>query len=84
MRGIGPNCIGAFDGRPRLDTFFQTQDRMVRPKVGSVAVLTQSRAVGAACLAQAADADLCVSRFVSYGNRVDVDEADLLAYLAEA
>jgi len=81
VRVIGPNCIGVFDGHTRLDTFFQIQQRMVRPRPGSVAMITQSGAVGIPFLELAAD--LGFSRFVSYGNRADVDEADLLTYLAD-
>ena len=81
VRVIGPNCIGVFDGQTRLDCTFQVHERMVRPKRGHIAMLTQSGTIGAGFLE--AMADLGVSRFVSYGNRVDVDEADLLAYLAD-
>lgn len=80
VRVIGPNCIGVFDGQTRLDTFFQVHERMVRPKSGRIAMITQSGTVGAAFLEHAAD--IGISKFVSYGNRTDVDEADLLAYLA--
>ena len=81
VRVVGPNCIGVFDGHSRLDTFFQIQPRMLRPKPGRVAVLTQSGTVGIALLEHLAG--LGMSKFVSYGNRADVDEADLLAYLAD-
>lgn len=81
VRVVGPNCIGVFDGGTRLDTFFQVQERMVRPKAGPIAVLTQSGTIGAAFLEDAVATG--VSKFVSYGNRTDVDEADLLAYLAD-
>lgn len=80
VRIIGPNCIGVFDGHSRLDTFFQVHERMLRPPYGSVAMITQSGTVGCAFLEAAG---FGVSKFVSYGNRVDVDEADLLAYLAD-
>jgi len=80
VRVIGPNCIGVFDGKSRLDTFFQVRARMLRPPAGKVAMITQSGTVGCAFLEEAT---FGVSKFVSYGNRVDVDEADLLAYLAQ-
>lgn len=80
VRVIGPNCIGIFDGHTRLDTFFQVHERMLRPPRGTVAMITQSGTVGCAFLEAAG---FGVSKFVSYGNRVDVDEGDLLAYLAE-
>lgn len=81
VRIVGCNCIGVFDGKTRLDTFFQVYERMVRPSLGPVAILTQSGTVGAALLE--AIEDLGISKFVSYGNRIDVDEADLLEYLAQ-
>jgi 3-hydroxypropionyl-CoA synthetase (ADP-forming) len=80
VRIVGCNCLGVFDGDSRLDTFFQTHERMRRPRKGPVAMMSQSGTVGLAFL-EAAD-DVGVSKFVSYGNRIDVDEADLLDYLA--
>jgi 3-hydroxypropionyl-CoA synthetase (ADP-forming) len=81
VRIIGPNCIGVFDGHSRMDTFFQVQERLLRPVAGRIAMITQSGTVGCIFLEQAAG--LGVSKFVSYGNRTDVDEADLLGYLAD-
>jgi 3-hydroxypropionyl-CoA synthetase (ADP-forming) len=37
IRIIGPNCISVLDGHSRLDTFFQSHERMLRPRPGSVA-----------------------------------------------
>jgi len=79
LRIIGPNCIGIFNGETRLDTFFQPHERMERPPQGKIAILTQSGTVGVALLEKASG--LGVSKFVSYGNRLDVDEGDLIAYL---
>ena len=81
VRIVGPNCIGVFNGHNRLDTFFQPGDRMARPPAGGLAMLTQSGTVGVAVLEQAGSVGM--SKFVSYGNRIDVDEADLLSYLAD-
>ncbi len=81
LRVIGPNCLGIFDGLTRLDTFFQTHERMLRPAAGRVALLVQSGTVGIVFMERVAE--LGVSRVVSYGNRVDVDESDLVAYLAD-
>jgi 3-hydroxypropionyl-CoA synthetase (ADP-forming) len=80
VRIIGPNCIGVFSSGARLDTFFQVHERMDRPRNGVISMLTQSGTVGAAFLE--AMWDVGISKFVSYGNRMDVDEADLLAYWA--
>ncbi len=81
LRIVGCNCIGVFDTETKLDTLFQVHEQMIRPKKGPVAILVQSGTVGAA-LAEVL-ADVGVSKFVSYGNRIDVDESDLVAYLAE-
>lgn len=79
VRVVGCNCIGVFDGRSRLDTFFHTAERLTRPEYGPVSMITQSGTVGCAFLE--AMVGTGVSRFVSYGNRIDVDEADLLSFL---
>jgi len=80
VRIIGPNCIGSFDGNNRFDSFFYPRGRLKRPGGGPVSFITQSGTWGCAFLENAADTG--VSKMVSYGNRVDVDEGDLIAYLA--
>lgn len=81
VRVVGPNCIGVFDGRTRLDTFFQPRERMIRPPAGPVAMMSQSGTVGIAFMEDMAACGM--SSFVSYGNRADVDEADLLTHWAD-
>src|SRR6188472_4494092 len=81
VRIIGPNCIGIFNGENRLDCAFQGHLRMIRPKQGNVAFLSQSGTVGIAFM-ETADA-FGLSKMISYGNRSDVDEADMIQYLAE-
>lgn len=81
MRIIGPNCIGVFDGVSRFDTFFQPSERMSRPKAGPLSIISQSGTYGIAFLEAAIDDGIGVSKMVSYGNKADVDEADLIRYL---
>ncbi|MEM3905874.1 MAG: acetate--CoA ligase family protein, partial [Nitrososphaerota archaeon] len=81
MRIIGPNCIGVFDGKSRFDTFFQSHERMVRPPHGPLSFITQSGTYGVAFLEEAAEDGVGVSKMVSFGNKADVDEADLVRYL---
>lgn len=81
IRIIGPNCIGMFNGANRLDCAFQGHARMLRPKNGGVAFLSQSGTVGIAFM-ESADA-FGMSKMISYGNRSDVDEADMIWYLSE-
>ncbi|MEM2926948.1 MAG: acetate--CoA ligase family protein [Candidatus Bathyarchaeia archaeon] len=81
IRLIGPNCMGILNPKARLDVLFQPPERMLRPKPGGIALLTQSGTIGCAFLEWAAMEGLGVSKFVSYGNRADLDEADLIRYL---
>jgi len=80
IRIIGPNCIGMFNAANRLDCAFQGQERMVRAKLGNVALLSQSGTMGISFLETADSFGL--SKMISYGNRSDVDEADMIWYLA--
>jgi 3-hydroxypropionyl-CoA synthetase (ADP-forming) len=81
IRIIGPNCIGVFNGANRLDCAFQGHARMVRPKNGKVSFLSQSGTVGIAFM-ETSDT-FGTSKMISYGNRSDVDEADMIWYLAQ-
>ncbi|MBS3773398.1 MAG: CoA-binding protein [Candidatus Thermoplasmatota archaeon] len=78
IRIIGPNCIGVYNGATGFNTFFQRD--MELPGQGPVAVLTQSGTVGIGLLETCSD--IGISKFVSYGNAADVDERELLSYLA--
>ena len=80
IRVIGPNCIGMFNAANRLDCAFQGQERMVRSKLGHVAFFSQSGTMGISMLESA---DLFgLSKMISFGNRSDVDEADMIWYAA--
>ncbi len=80
IRIIGPNCIGMFNAANRLDCAFQGQARMIRARLGPVALLSQSGTMGISFLESADTFGL--SKMISYGNRSDVDEADMIWYLA--
>ncbi len=81
IRIIGPNCIGMFNGANRLDCAFQGHERMLRPKNGNVAFLSQSGTIGIAFMEHSYPFGM--SKMISYGNRSDVDEADMIWYLSE-
>lgn len=81
VRIIGPNCIGMFNADNRLDCAFQGHERMLRPQRGEVAFLSQSGTVGIAFM-ETSDS-FGMSKMISYGNRSDVDEADMIWYLGE-
>lgn len=83
MRIVGPNCLGIFDPSTGVDMIFLPRYKLERPKEGGIAFITQSGAVGSVVLDWMARKGYRISKFISYGNAVDVDEADLLKYLAK-
>ena len=78
IRIIGPNCAGIMNTESNLFASIE-----VRALPGSTAFITQSGALGGAVLMMAEELDFGFSKFVSYGNRCDVDEADLIKYLED-
>lgn len=79
MRAIGPNCLGAMVPSAKLNASFAAS----MPLPGRVALVSQSGALCTAMLDWAAEQALGFSHFISVGNMLDVDIADLLDYLAE-
>lgn len=90
LRVIGPNCLGIYDAYTGMDTLFLPEHKFLsdgrevvatpRPRRGSVSFLTQSGAFGAAALDYMAGHAMGIRGFVSYGNRCDVTEDELLGY----
>ena len=75
-RLIGPNCLGISVARSRLNATFAPR---AFPE-GSIALASQSGAVGLVLLEQANERGLGFSSFVSVGNKADVSSNDLLEY----
>jgi acyl-CoA synthetase (NDP forming) len=53
----------------------------MRPKKGKISFISQSGALGSAILDWAGSKDYGINKFISYGNAMSVDEADLLEFL---
>jgi acetyl coenzyme A synthetase (ADP forming)-like protein len=83
MRALGPNCMGIFDTIGHVDTLFLPRYRMRRPKKGAISFVTQSGAFGLATIDWAAMWNIGIGKFISFGNKVDVNEIDCLRYLAD-
>ena len=83
MRFLGPNCMGVIsrlDGGGWLNgSYFWDVD--LAP--GGVTMLSQSGAFGGMCLAEMSRRGLGVCRFASLGNAADVDETQVLRWLAQ-
>jgi len=81
IRLIGPNCLGVINPLPavRLNASFSAR----MPAAGNISFISQSGALCTAVLDFAADREFGFSKFISIGNKADVDELDLLRYLHE-
>lgn len=81
VRVVGPNCLGVINPQPSvcLNASFSTH----MPKPGNISFISQSGALCTAVLDFAADRDFGFSKFISIGNKADVDELDILRYLHE-
>ncbi len=80
---IGPNCMGIYDSFTRLDTFFITEDRIKRPGRGALSIISQSGSFALTVMDELAAEGVGVAKIISYGNKVDVNEADCLDFLAD-
>jgi len=78
---IGPNCLGVINNsdKVRMNASFATK----MPKAGNIAFISQSGALCTAVLDYAEGRNIGFSKFVSFGNKADVNEIDLLRYLKD-
>lgn len=78
IRLIGPNCLGVINPSPdvRLNASFSTH----MPQKGNVSFISQSGALCTSVLDFAQSRGFGFSKFISIGNKADVDELDLLRY----
>ncbi|MFN2166356.1 MAG: CoA-binding protein, partial [Anaerolineae bacterium] len=74
MRLLGPNSLGLIDTTCQLNASFAAG----MPRPGTIAFLSQSGALCTAILDMALADNMGFSRFVSLGNKADVDEVDLI------
>ena len=81
MRLIGPNVLGLINNYNNFDTLFIPLYRLKRPRKGNISFVTQSGAFGSSVLDLISAEGYGLSKFVSYGNCLDVDESDFLDYL---
>jgi acetyltransferase len=81
IRFLGPNGIGVVNLKNGLVVPFpRLKDVFAR---GRVSILSQSGGVGLSFLNVLASENLGLSKFASLGNKLDVDECDLLEYLVD-
>lgn len=81
MKLIGPNCIGVVNMHANLNATFASP--MVWFPKGNVSLVSQSGGMGNSILNELMDEQVGLCKFVSIGNRANVDFADMVEYLAE-
>ncbi len=81
MKLIGPNCIGVVNKQARLNATFASP--LAWFPEGNVSVVSQSGGMGNSILNEIMDEQMGISKFVSIGNRANVEFADMVEYLAE-
>ncbi|MEZ5787485.1 MAG: bifunctional acetate--CoA ligase family protein/GNAT family N-acetyltransferase [Xanthobacteraceae bacterium] len=78
LRLLGPNCLGLFVPSIRLNASFSVH----QPKIGDLALISQSGGVAAGLVEWAAGRSIGFSGIASIGDAVDIDFGDLLDYFA--
>lgn len=81
IRLVGPNCLGVINPSSKVSLNASFSSRM--PEAGNISFISQSGALCTAVLDFAADKGFGFSKFISIGNKADVDELDLLRYYHE-
>ncbi|MEW6615611.1 MAG: CoA-binding protein [Thermodesulfobacteriota bacterium] len=80
VRLIGPNCVGVINTEIGLCLPFQPVPPL---KIGPVSVLSQSGGVANGYLMLLFGENIGVNKWVSMGNKLDLEETDFLSYLIE-
>jgi acetyltransferase len=78
MRILGPNIIGIYSASVSMNATFGPGDI----PAGNVAIVTQSGALGVAMIGKTRVENIGLSTIVSIGNKADIDEVEILNYLA--
>ncbi|MCE7734595.1 MAG: CoA-binding protein [Candidatus Heimdallarchaeota archaeon] len=80
MRLIGPNCMGILQGHaPYLNATFSPRT----PIKGKIGFISQSGALGVIVIDYATELGLGFSKFVSLGNKADVNGTDMIRNLGD-
>ena len=80
MRVIGPNCVGVINTENRFASVELIEEALTP---GAVSVIAQSGVFGNILLDHLPQHGLFISKAVTLGNRLDVDESELLEYFDE-
>ncbi|WP_196605662.1 acetate--CoA ligase family protein [Pectinatus haikarae] len=76
MRFVGPNCAGVVNTHSNLLATLET-----RPPKGNIAIISQSGAVGGILMSMAKAQKIGISKFVSFGNGLDLNMMEFLEWM---
>lgn len=79
-RIVGPNTVGIYVPRTGVNTALVVPERSGFPGDGDIAFITQSGALGLLTMDSVSLYDVGFSAFVNLGNRIDVNENELLEF----
>ncbi|KAF0121835.1 MAG: CoA-binding domain-containing protein, partial [bacterium] len=80
VRLIGPNCIGVINSEIGLCLPFQPLPQI---KIGPISILSQSGGVANSYLMHLFEENIGINKWVSMGNKLDLEETDFLPYMIE-
>ncbi len=79
IRVLGPNCLGVINTFHNMNATFTAN----YPEQGPLAIISQSGAICTTILDWNQETRVGFSRFVSVGNKADIEESDLIEYIGK-
>ncbi|TFG15758.1 MAG: acetyl-CoA synthetase [Promethearchaeota archaeon] len=79
IRIIGPNCVGITNFTNKFTTTDVEFDKLIEG--GSISIIAQSGVLGNVVVDWASSQKIAFAKSITLGNKVDVDEIDMLEYL---
>jgi len=79
IRVLGPNCLGVINTYHDMNATFTSN----YPDKGPLAIISQSGAICTTILDWNQETKVGFSRFISVGNKADIDEGDLIEYIGK-
>lgn len=81
-RIIGPNTLGVYFPHSGVNTSLTSRGRMSFLPKGNIAFVSQSGALGLLTMDGVSEYNVGISAFLNLGNRIDLNEVELLDYFA--
>ncbi|HTY24737.1 MAG TPA: acetate--CoA ligase family protein [Desulfomonilaceae bacterium] len=81
IRFLGPNCVGTMNCANGLATIFTPLKNVFR--AGGIGIIAQSGGVALSLLNMFQGEQLGTSKFASIGNKLDIDENEMMEYFIE-